>query len=113
MYWLTGVLGLVLILAPFGFGYSANATALWSSVILGAVVALASGYRAVARGMAIWEYWVAGIAGLLAVVAPFVLGFSAQATALEASIVLGAFVAILSATQVFGRGPRAGQPRAT
>jgi hypothetical protein len=40
MYWLTGLLGLALVVAPFALGYSGDPTALWSSIILGTVVAL-------------------------------------------------------------------------
>ena len=35
MYWLTGVLGLILVVAPFIMGYTENLAALWTSIILG------------------------------------------------------------------------------
>ncbi|MCL5951750.1 MAG: SPW repeat protein [Chloroflexi bacterium] len=103
MYWLTGILGLALILAPSILGYGANATANWTSIILGAVVVVVSVVKALAKDVGKWEYWVAGIAGVLTVIAPFVLGFSAHATALRTSIILGAVVAILAGYQVFGQ----------
>ena len=98
MYWLTGILGLALVAAPYVLGYSANPTAVWTSLILGALVVIVSAYKAFAHDMANWEYWAVGILGLVAVIAPFVLGFSAQASA---TLVLGALVAILAAYQVF------------
>lgn len=107
MFWVTLILGLALVLAPFILGYNNNAPALWTSVILGAVMALVSGYKAAVKDVADWEYWVAGIAGLLAVIAPFVLGFSAQATAMWTVIILGVLALIASAYQVFVR-PRTG-----
>lgn len=98
MFWLTGILGLALIVAPYVLGYATNPTAVWTSLILGALVVIVSGYKGLTHDVANWEYWVAGTLGLAAVILPFVLGFSAQASA---TLVLGALVAILAAYQVF------------
>lgn len=106
--WVNAVLGLALIVAPYGLGYSDNVPALWSSIILGVIVLLAAGYRAITKDTARWEEWVAGIAGLLAVIAPFVLGFSALATAVWASVILGALIAILAGYKLFFLQPEAG-----
>lgn len=106
MYWITGILGLALIVAPFALGFSSNSIALWASVILGAAVVLVSGIKAVTHDTARWEYWVAGILGLAAIVAPFVLRFSAQATAMWTNIVLGALVAVLAGYQAFFAHPQ-------
>jgi hypothetical protein len=108
MYWLTGLLGLALVVAPFALGYSGDPTALWSSIILGTVVALVSAYLSVTRNVANWVHWVLGPAGLLAVIAPLVLGFSDQATVMWTSIVLGALVAIPAGYQCFFAQPKAG-----
>jgi len=105
MYWTIGILGLALIVAPFVLGYSGDTNALWTSIILGAVVALVAGYKALTKDVAKWEDWVAGIAGLLAVIAPFVL-FSAQTTAVWTSVILGLVVAILAGYQVFFVKPK-------
>lgn len=104
MYWLTGILGLIMIVAPYVLGFSGDPGALWTNIILGVVVLLASAYKAIARDVALWEYWVAGIAGVLAVVAPFTFGFSAQAIALWTTLILGAVVAILAGIKVFAPG---------
>lgn len=106
MYWVIGILGLALIVAPYVLGYSGNTNALWTSIILGVVVALAAGYKALAKDVRRWEDWVAGIAGLLAVIAPFVLGFSALTTAVWASVILGAVVAILVGYELFFVTPK-------
>lgn len=98
MFWITGILGLALVAAPYVLGYSANPTALWTSVILGVAVVIVSGYKALTHDVAKWEYWAAGILGLAAVIAPFVLGLGAQANAM---LVLGAIVVILAGYQVF------------
>lgn len=107
MYWITGILGLALIVAPFVLGYMSNPTALWSSIILGAAIAVVSGIKAVVHDVARWEYWVAGILGLAAIVAPFVLGFRTQMRPLDASIILGAIVVVLTAYQLFFTHPQA------
>ncbi|MEW5960624.1 MAG: SPW repeat protein [Chloroflexota bacterium] len=49
MYWLTGILGLIMIVAPYVLGFSGDPGALWTNIILGAVVFLASGYKAIGR----------------------------------------------------------------
>jgi uncharacterized membrane protein HdeD (DUF308 family) len=103
MYWLTGLLGLLLGIAPFVLGYRDHTYALWSSVILGAIVVLVSAYKAIDSRPANWEYWVAGLAGLLAVIAPFALGFSTLTSALWTTIVLGVILLILAAYEVFYR----------
>ncbi|MCB9098031.1 MAG: SPW repeat protein [Anaerolineales bacterium] len=96
MYWLTGILGAILIVAPFILGYSENLAALWSSMILGLVVAAVSLYKALSKDTARWEYGVAAVVGLLAVFAPFMFGFSAVAMAMWATIILGAVIALLA-----------------
>jgi len=101
MYWITGILGLALIVAPFVLGYSTNATALWSSLILCAAIAIVSAYKARVHDVENWEYWLAGILGLAAVLAPYVLGFSVLGTALWAMLILGAAGAVLSSNEVF------------
>lgn len=101
MYWVTGISGLLLVVAPFILGFSSSPVALWSSLILGAAVLVMSVIKAIAQDTANWEYWVAGIAGLLAIIAPFILGFSALSTALGTSIVLGVVIAILAGYQIF------------
>jgi uncharacterized MAPEG superfamily protein len=100
MFWLTLLLGLVLVLAPWVFGYADNTTALWTSVILGAVMAVVSGYKARAKDMANWEYWVAGIAGLLALIAPFVLDFGTERSAIWTDTMIGGITLVVSAYQV-------------
>ncbi len=102
MYWFISILGVLFLIAPFILGYSANGAALWTSLILGIVVALSAGYKAVAKDAAKWELAVAGVAGVLAVLAPFILGFSSHAGAMWTSIILGGVVAILAGRYVFG-----------
>ncbi len=99
MDYIISLAGLALMVAPWAAGYTGNATAMWTSIVLGAVVLLVAGYRAVADDQQRWEEWTAGAAGIVAIAAPFVLGFPQPAT--WASAVLGLVVAGLAAYQVF------------
>ena len=103
MYWITGILGLALIAAPFAFGFSDINAALWTSVIIGTLVFVVSAVEAF-RTTDLWEYWVASIFGILAISAPFVLGFSDNTAALWSSVVIGLAVVVVS-------GARLLQPR--
>ena len=106
MYWLTGVLGLTLAVAPFIMGYTENLAALWTSIILGLVVAAVSLYKAFSKDTATWEYIVAAVVGIIAVFAPFLFGFSAMATAMWTVIVLGAIIAFLAGYEGFFARPQ-------
>jgi hypothetical protein len=101
MYWLEAMLGLVLIAAPFALGYRDNPAALWASIVIGAVVLLASGYKAYTKKPERWEGWVDVIAGVIAILVPFIFGFSALVTALWAFVVIGLLVAILSGYDLY------------
>lgn len=62
--------------APFILGYSDNSMALYTSLGIGFTLTVASVFEWAAEGKQSWEYWVLGVAGLTAIVAPFMLGFS-------------------------------------
>ena len=100
MFWATGVLGVLLFIAPWVLAYTGNRAAFWSSLLLGAVVFVVSVIKGVVHDANNWEYWVNGVLGILAIIAPFVLGFAGMVGALWASIVLGAIVLILCAIEV-------------
>ncbi len=101
MYWITGILGLAFAVAPFVIGYSTNLIATWTSVVLGVVVLATSAVEYFQADKEQWEYWVAGIAGLVAIVAPFVLGFSAHQGAMWTSAVAGILLIIVAGGKLF------------
>lgn len=101
MYWFTGLLGLAMAIAPFVQGYQANPVAMWTSIVLGVVVFAASVMEAMDVKHAQWEWWVAGVAGILAVLAPFVFGFTAVTVALWTLLLLGVIIVILAGYEVF------------
>ncbi len=89
MYYLTGLLGLAAVVAPFLFSYSGDIAALWTSLIVGAILILASFIEGLTDDKGRWEYWVAGIVGLGAIIAPFALGFSASTAAVWTMMIIG------------------------
>ncbi len=113
MYWITGLLGLALMASPFVFGYTGSPAALWTDLVLGGLVAIASLWKLIAQDNFTWEYWAAGILGILAIIAPFVFGFSTLVAALWATLVLGACVAVLAGYKVLFPGQHADHPRAS
>lgn len=106
MYYLTGLLGLVAIAAPYFLNYSSNLTALWTSLIFGAVLVVVSVLEGLAQDKESWEYWVAGIAGMAAILAPFTLGFTALAEALWTLLVVGMITIIAAVARLFQGEPK-------
>jgi hypothetical protein len=108
LYWVTGLLGLALGVAPWVFSYTDNTSALWASIIIGAVILVLSAWKVVAQDEdQYWEYWLVGIAGLAAIAAPFIFGFNTLTEALWVSVVVGAVVAVASAFELFVVAPEA------
>ncbi len=100
MYWVTGILGLAFALAPFVLGYSNNATALWTSVLIGAATIVVSWIEGAQADRQQWEYWTAAVLGVIAVIAPFVFGFGAQVVATWTSVILGGLIALFAGSKL-------------
>ena len=107
MFWITGLLGLALGAAPWILQYSNNEPAMWTSVGVGAVMLLVSAYKAVVHDNQKWEYWVIGLAGLVAAVAPFVLSFTTLTAAMWTSLVIGIVAVLISGYEVALAEPEA------
>ncbi len=101
MYWATGILGILMIIAPFVLGFSGNPSALWSGIILGAITLIVSLIKAFSHNASTWEYWLTGLMGILAIIAPFVLAFTVLPAAEWSLIVLGVITLILSVVQLY------------
>ena len=104
MYWITGILGLILAVAPFIFGYSADTGALWTSLIVGGATIIVSILEGAQADKERWEYWAAGILGLIAILSPFIFGFGTNTNAMWSSIVLGVLIAIFAGSRLFTTG---------
>lgn len=101
MYWIMSTLGLVLMIIPFVLGFSAISAGTWGCILLGLVTALSGGYKAIVQDQARWEMVLVLITGVLAVVSPFILGFSNNAGGVWTSIVLGLVMVILAGKDIY------------
>ena len=105
MYLLIGFLGLLAIIAPYALNYSQDVVALWSSLVIGAILIVSSVLEGLAADREKWEYWVAGLAGVGAILAPFVLGFASITAALWALITIGVVSVIAVWIKLYSRKP--------
>lgn len=87
------LLGVWLIITPYWFGYTSSA-ARWDQTIIGIVVLVLAGVRAVAPNLR-WTSFITGLAGIWAVIAPFILGYNRSA-AYWNEIIVGVIVALLA-----------------
>lgn len=108
MYWLVGLLGIITIAAPYLFNFADNMLALWTSLIFGAILVVVSVLEGFAQDKERWEYWVIGITGIAAILAPFVLGFSAIAMAVWTLVLIGVGTVALAGTKLFAGRTRLG-----
>lgn len=104
MYWVTGILGLFMMVAPFVFGYGDNTAAMWTGVITGVIVAVASYVEGARHDREAWEYWVAGIVGVFVIASPFILGFNTHSGALWTSLIVGLLVALMAGSRLWAGG---------
>ncbi len=81
------VLGIVLFLSPWLFGFADVQAAAMSAHIVGAIIAVISIIEMVAFKM--WEEWIGAAAGVWLLFAPFVLGFNTHIEALATHILIG------------------------
>ena len=102
MYWITGILGLALGMAPFLFGYSNNQAALWTSLLIGGATLVVSWAEGIQHDRESWEYWTAITLGIVAIVAPFIFGFVQHATAMWTTIIVGALITLFAGTKLAG-----------
>ena len=100
------IVGVCLVLAPWAFGFARDAGAAWNAWIVGAVVAIIAIGALVSFNQ--WEEWLNLVLGIWAIVAPWVMGFSAITAATYAHVIAGMIVAVLAAAELWllnGRRP--------
>lgn len=105
MYWIIGLLGLALLIAPFALDYTTDTVAMWTNIIIGVITLLAAGFEATAKGRENWEYALAGVAGIVLVAAPFVLNFTTLAAAVWTTVVIGVVMVIIAGIQLAANQP--------
>ncbi len=99
-HWVNGIAGILLFIAPWVLGYSGSSTPALASWILGALIAIFA-FIGLAPAAGLWTMWVSGILGILAFLAPWVLGYSGSGNPAYACWVLGAIAVIFAAIDVF------------
>ena len=103
MYRYTGIAGILFILAPFIFSYTNNPFALWTSIIGGFVVLMVSVWEGLQIHQQRWEYHIAGITGTVAILTPFVFGFTSHTIAMWTVVIMGSSIALMSASRLWLR----------
>jgi hypothetical protein len=91
------VLGAVLFVSPWIFGFNAGAVAENANVTGLAIAVLAI---AALAAFAVWEEWLNLIVGLWAVISPWVVGFQGT-TAMTVHVLIGVAVAVLAAIELW------------
>ena len=93
------ILGAVLFFSPWIFEFASGVQS-QNAWITGIVIAALS--IAALAAFAVWEEWLNLVAGLWAIVSPWVLGFQ-QTTAMTVCVVIGVIVAALAAAELWLR----------
>ena len=93
------ILGAILFITPWLFGFSNESRPAWNAWICGAVVALVA--LAAVIQFQEWEEWLNGAIGLWVLISPWILGFATNASALWSHVVLGVLVAALAAIELW------------
>jgi len=88
--WINLILGVWLFITPFLGMDALNSMAAWNGYIFGVIVAALSIW-ALAQPRA-WEEWINLVVGVWLILAPFILGFSTNTTAMWNHIVVGVII---------------------
>jgi hypothetical protein len=94
--WITLVVGLWLLAAPFVVGYWDTFPATANDVALGVLIAAASLWMVLKADAPGWLDWALMIFGIWAVIAPFTLGYSARTIAMANDVAAGVIVIVLA-----------------
>lgn len=101
MYWFTGLLGLASITAPFVLNYSTESLALLVSLGVGIALVVTSAFEWLAEDKDKWEYYLAGVVGLGALIAPFILRFTEYSSAMWTMTIVGFLTVIIAGSKLF------------
>ncbi len=104
--WITFILGLWLIVAPFALGYGATVPGSRAEdVIMGILIAVFSLWSNLATVVPAGVNWLIFVFGIWVVIAPFVLGYShASSTELANDVIIGIVTLILGLVRAAGAG---------
>lgn len=106
IFWVTFVVGLWLIAAPFGLAYSEIVQATVNDIGLGVLIAGASLWIALRANAPGWLGWALMACGVWAVIAPFALGYSSTASAMTNDVAAGVVVIVAAIARELFAGRR-------
>lgn len=92
------ILGAFLFFSPWMFGFEAGAASR-NAYVAGIAIAILA--IAALAAFAVWEEWLNLIVGLWTLIAPWVLGFEGNRTAMTIHVVVGIAVAALAAIEIW------------
>src|SRR6266540_2230294 len=93
------LLGAWLFVSPWVFGFAPEGAASWNAWLSGVIVAALA--IAALAAFAEWEEWLNLIVGIWVAVSPWLIGFSANATAMRLHFVIGVIVAVVAAIRLW------------
>jgi uncharacterized membrane protein HdeD (DUF308 family) len=97
--WINLICGVLLFISPWALGFSGDMLAARTAWVGGIVIAV-MGIAALVQ-FAEWEDWIALVAGVLVIIAPWILGFAAIHYALWTCVILGIVVALASISEIW------------
>lgn len=97
--WINLICAVLLFISPWVLGFQADAMAARTAWI-GGIIIFVMAVLALAQ-FSEWEDWVALIVGVLVVISPWVLGFSALYAAMVTCVVLGIIVVLSSISELW------------
>jgi cellobiose-specific phosphotransferase system component IIC len=106
MFWVASLVGLWLIAAPFALGYSGTFQAAANDVVLRVLIAASSLWMALKADAAWWCNRALVLFGILAIVAPFGLGYSSTTNAMTNDLAAGLIVLALAIVREVFTGRR-------
>jgi hypothetical protein len=89
----------LLLISPFWTGYVADQIPTWHACVAAAAVAVLA--LASVASYYEWEDWLTLLIGIWTAVAPWALGFTANANAMVSHVVLGLLVALTTAWELW------------
>jgi SPW repeat len=102
--WANFILGVWLFFSPFALRFSETKSALYEHLILGFLIIAFALWRAIEmseKSALAGASWTVAVLGVLALIAPFVLGYSAIAAAAWNDVIIGVAVTALAVYNAF------------
>ncbi len=98
--WLAAIIGIWFIIAPWVFGFSGHAGAVWTSIVAGVIQLIVSGWAASREdseaNWSNWMNWVSLITGAWFVLQPWLLFISSYTSNTWTSVILGLVTIVLN-----------------